>query len=442
MSVPVPQFMSAVPKGAGRDNSLAYQQQAMQLMALEQDPMFRQMNTAAAVIKKYADDPTSINDKDYVEYVKPAIGALGLNEKTVAKQVGDEAGDFRKFAAGLFGTLDSIALGFIPDNWYSSRRTQSAAQKGQWLGIGLSVLLGGKGLLQGAFKASKGGTSLFKKEIADKLATSPLTQGIMQSPNAKRLVDQVSKSSHKLLRSDAMKYTMPGLMYRGGQRVAGHVTRLANQGVGWAQKAKPFLKGGATAEAKELAAQAARIAGQGRTDDAIEMLRKATQTGGANVVQGVTKGMKGLQKDIVKEAIKGVKPSGPDEALIANLAKTLMGYKKVGGATVRNIDNWLKSLPKLLDEGKTPKQIVRALGLKGSKAKALEANLKDPDTRKQILDAIRGAGGEVKGWDYIKGLAGPSGGIATGVAGGAVAMSLKPTRTKESNPFSKNYRGY
>ena len=119
-----------------------------------------------------------------------------------------------------------------------------------------------------------------------------------------------------------------------------------------------------------------------------------------------------------------------------------MGYKKVGGATVRNIDNWLKSLPKLLDEGKTPKQIVRALGLKGSKAKALEANLKDPDTRKQILDAIRGAGGEVKGWDYIKGLAGPSGGIATGVAGGAVAMSLKPTRTKESNPFSKNYRGY
>ena len=168
MSVPVPQFMSAVPKGAGRDNSLAYQQQAMQLMALEQDPMFRQMNTAAAVIKKYADDPTSINDKDYVEYVKPAIGALGLNEKTVAKQVGDEAGAFRKFAAGLFGTLDSIALGFIPDNWYSSRRTQSAAQKGQWLGIGLSVLLGGKGLLQGAFKASKGGTSLFKKEIADK----------------------------------------------------------------------------------------------------------------------------------------------------------------------------------------------------------------------------------------------------------------------------------
>lgn len=457
MAIPAPN--QAQPKRyqpSGVDNFA----RTMQLQQMQMDPLYRSMNSQAGIIQKYMADPESISDKDYETYIIPATEALNIDRQALADKSGDAASTLDNFGAFLGGGIDQMVWGVIPDKWYSSRRTKNAANYGQWFGLAVSAgllkygMVGSTGRAAKLLKSTKGAikgqmakpgaqvvakkASALKAQVKGILNQSPQATRIMNSAKGKDFLNTVTKTTEKILRSKAMQYTMPGMMYRGGQRVAGQVSRLAGKGVPWAQKVKPYLEGGIAGETGNLARRAAKAAASGNTDDAMRILKEAVETGGVDVVGKVTAGMKGVQKTLVTDMLAkpGMKAAGADAREIIT---KILGFKRATASEVGKVQSWVRRLPKLVGDGLSPKELAKAAGLSKSKTKILEAVLDNKKTRNQFLKQIKAGVGDI-GWkDYISGLAGPAGGVATGLTAAYAGSEYLRDRGPETSMFHKNY---
>lgn len=453
MAIPVPQWMA--PAGYG-DRGQQAMQNALAMQQMEMDPMYQSMNANSSAIEDYLKDPKSYSDEKYVSEIAPAIHALGLNKENIANRVGDDANALEKFGAFTAGAVDMIAMGLIPDKWYSSRRTQDAKNYGQWLGVAASIYLFKYGMIGGGARvkaltaASKGKglgamikgimpgakqTKAFTSQVKGHLNKSVIGQKIVSGSS--KTLSAISKGTETMLRSPAMKYTMPGMMYRGGQRVAGQISRLANKGVGWAQKAQPYLTKGIAGESGNLARRAAAKAAAGQVDDAMVLMKEAVQTGGVDVVAKATRGLKGVQKTMVQDLLRGATKA--DKTNARNIITKIMKYKSATKREIALMESWVKKLPKMIQDGKSAKAIANASKLSKPKKIALETLLSNSTSRAEILKNIGSAAKDI-GWkDYVSGLQGPGGWIGTGAAAGWIGKEAFQDRGPETNPFHKNY---
>ena len=357
---------------------------------LAQDDKTLAMQKVYNRLGKYYDDPKSFSNED-LERLQQAGARYGLSVDMAAK---DKATALENLGASIVGALDSMVIDFIPDDWYSSRRTETARAIGNWAGIlvpAAIVAIGSGGFAAPAVMTALGATAMRGgKKAAMKL-------GMKEGGAALRMMEQ---SGAKIVQSASkmMKYTPGGLVGKyvpQGVKGAGQALQKFGPTAKYGDKLLDtgLAQAGFRTGAKNIVKKAQRFAKKGDTEGVLGVLDDVGQEYTPylkDAVQGLVKDgkLKGITKDILEEATSKFGKTGFGVDDLDDVAKSFMGYKKTGKAARGHAQKVMDSLRNGLKNNKGIDEIIKDAGLPKVRAANLKKLWANPEQRADLLKKL------------------------------------------------------
>ena len=366
-------------------NSMQLQQALMS--SLVSDSRTKQMQALYNSVSDYYNNPKRYSDEELYSLQKRAA-EYGVNVDIAST---DKATFMENLGAGIVGSLDSMLFDLIPDDMYSSRRTDTARTIGNWAGIlipALLVTIGSGGLATPGVIAAIGKTGLRgAKKAAFKV-------GGRSGVKALRTAEKTSSA----LLNNFMKVTPGGIVGKyipRGVKGAGDVLKTfdATADFGETLLKSKIGQAGFRDNAARIIKKAQKQIKRGDIDKATDILKNAGPEYHSHIkssIDSMVKSgkLKGMPGDILKDATSrfGKADIGVDD--LDDIAKSFMNYKKVGKGSRGTVRTIMDGLKDGLSKNKSIDDIVSELKLPKSRGDALKAVWKDPAKRAELLRKI------------------------------------------------------
>ena len=357
---------------------------------LIQDERTMEMQEIYKSLGRYYDDPKSFSNES-LQLLQQKGARLGLDVQLAAK---DKATALENIGTAIVGVLDTMLIDFIPDDLYSSRRTETARAIGNWAGILIPaavVAIGSGGMATPAIVAALGKTAMKGgKKVAMKMGGK---QGL-------RAMRSMEKNGAKLVQSAAnwMKYTPGGAVGKfvpQGVKGAGQMLQKFGPTAKYGDKIldSGIAKRGFENSAKGIIKKAQRFAKKGDTEGVLGVLDDVAPEMSPylkGAVQGLAKEgkLKGITKDILEEATSkfGKTSIGADD--LDDIAKTFMGYKKGGAGAQKTAQKVMDGLRDGLKNNRSIDDIVEGLNIPKARGKRLKELWNNTESRADLLKKL------------------------------------------------------
>jgi len=357
---------------------------------LMQDEATLEMQQIYKQLGRYYDNPKSFNNEQ-LQLLQQKGARLGIEVPLAAK---DKATALEQVGTAIVGVLDSMVIDFIPDDWYSSRRTETARAIGNWAGILIPaavVAIGSGGMAAPGILAALGATAMRGgKKAAFKLGGRG---GLKALRSAEETGAKIVNSANNW-----MKYTPGGWVGKFvPQGVKGVGTALGKFGptAKWGDKILETGLGqkGFQDSAKGIIKKAQRFAKKGDTEGVLGVLDDVSPEMSPylkGAVEGLAKEgkLKGITKDILEEATSKFGKTTFDAGDLDDIAKNFMGYKKGGAGAQKTAQKVMDGLRDGLKNNKSIDDIIGDLGIPKARGKRLKELWNDPASRSDLLKKL------------------------------------------------------
>ncbi len=335
----------------------------------------------------YYDNPKSFSNEDMNALQKQA-SAYGVNIDLAAT---DKATAMEHIGAATVGVLDGVLFDLIPDDLYSSRRTETARAIGNWAGIIVPAVITTIGTMGAG--APVVGAALAKIGLKGGAKKAAMKLGSKEGLNALRM------SEKNLARvSKALSVTPGGIVGRYvPQAVMGAGQALSKFGltknVGEKILRSRLGKTGAKEQAKDIAKKVSRFAKKGDTEGMTDALSKVGSEYapymGSAVDDLVKSGkVKGVAADVLKQATSKFGKTNFSKESLDGVAKGFMGYKKTSKVARGHAENVMEGLRKGLKNNKSIDDIVKEAKIPKSRGDAIKKMWSNPETRSDMLKEL------------------------------------------------------
>ena len=372
------------PKSTGGNvdgNSISQQLTATLLKSQE----VRELQGIYQATEAYYNNPRAFGN-EAIEDLKGIAGKFGIDMPLGEK---DKATALEHVGAGVVGALDGVLFDLIPDDLYSSRRTEMSRSIGMWAGILIPsaiAVIGSFGAATPAVAARIAGTGL---------------KGSFKS--AMKLGGKPGQAAHKAIEESSAKivnlaknYSLPGLALRGTKKATTGVGQIlskydATANIGERILASPIGQATYKKGASGIIEKASRFAKKGDVAGVKKVLgdvgeEYAPHLKGA-VDDIISSGKLGGESGaILKEAVTkfGKSEFGVDD--LTSIGKTFLGYKKGGAATTKAAEKFMGSLKEGLKNNMSMKDIVK--GLPKARQNEIIKAWSKPESKAEILKLL------------------------------------------------------
>lgn len=381
-----PNYSSRMPQGGPLprgNNPAALSQQLTSMLA--QSGETQNLKQFWQMSQDYFNNPRDYSNEDF-EMLKKMGARSGIEMPVSAT---DKATAMEHIGAGIVGVLDGFLWDLIPDDYYSSRRTELSRSIGMWTGIlvpSVLAIMGSMGLAAPAVVARLGTAGLKgAKQAAFKLGGKEGLRAI-----------KTAESGASQFVNFAKNWSLPGLALRGTKRAAtgaGQIMSRFGPTAGVGEKILESKIGQATFKkgAEKAMDKAARLAKKGDSKGVQEALGELGEEYAPHMkgaVEGILKSGKvgGEAGEILKRAVDkfGTSVYAADD--LVNLGKSFLGYKKGGAATQKAAEKFMGSLREGLKNNKSIDEIVKVLPK--ARQKELLKAWGNPESKAEILKLL------------------------------------------------------
>ena len=379
------QIPGSGPTPATQRNPLQLQQ--VLTAQLMQSQEAQNLKFITSKVSSYYNDPKSF-DNEELNALQMQAAEFGVNID-LAKT--DRASAMENIGAATVGVLDGLLFDLIPDDLYSSRRTELARTIGNWAGIivpAVVATVGSMGTASPVIAATmaKMGLKGGAKKAAMKLGKK---EGLGAMRMSEKNIARVTK---------ALSITPGGIIGRYVPQAAlGTGQALSKfgltKGVGEKILGSSLGKAGAKAQADDIVKEVSKLAKKGDTKGITERLADVGQEYapymGSAVDDLVKSGkVKGVAADVLKQATSKFGKTNFSKDALDDVAKGFMGYKKTGKAARGHAERVMESLREGLKNNKSIDDIVKEAKIPKSRADALKKMWKDPESRSEMLKEL------------------------------------------------------
>jgi len=367
--------------------------------ALLNDNKTQEMQRLYKEVSRYYEDPKAYSNED-LNRLQQTGSKYGLQIDLAS---GDKATVLENLGAGIVGALDGLLFDLIPDEKYSSRRTETARAIGNWAGIIIPAVIttigtmGAGAPVVGAAVAKiglKGGA----KKAAMKLGGKEGLNSMRMSEKGLARVSKALSVNRNSIVGKALSITPGGIVGRYIPQAAQGAGQLLSkfgitQGIGSKILGTKVAKQGIKEGAESIAKKASKFAKKGDVDGMTEALSEVGQEYApymGDAMESLIKSgkVKGAAGDLLKEAgSKFGKSSFADDAL-DGIAKSYMGYKKTGKVARGHAGKVMESLRTGLKNNKSIDDIVKEAKIPKSRGDAIKRMWKDPESRADMLKKL------------------------------------------------------
>ncbi len=361
-------------------------QQALTASLLN-DSKTKEMSRLYKDISRYYEDPKSYSNEDLLRLQQKGA-EYGLNVDLAS---GDKANVLEQLGAGMVGALDGLLFDMIPDDVYSSRRTETARTIGNWAGIIIPAVITTIGTMGAGTPVV--GAAIAKIGLKGGAKKASMKLGSKEGLNALRMSEKSLAKASK-----ALSFTPGGLVGRYIPQAAQGAGQLLSKfgltsGIGSSILGTRVAKQGIKEGAESIAKKASKFAKKGDVDGMKEALSEVGQEYApymSDAMESLVKSgkVKGAAGDLLKEAgSKFGKSSFADDAL-DGIAKSYMGYKKTGKVARNHAGKVMESLRTGLKNNKSIDEIIKEAKIPKSRGDAIKKMWKDPESRADMLKKL------------------------------------------------------